>query len=188
MKNKIIYILKSKIKLRVKGKNINRFITRLYNNNIEILKCNYINKEEVDIIIYEKDIKKLKEIKTIYDVDKINTYGLIKIKKHLDINKYIIISLTLGYILFRILTKMIFNIEVEISLKEGMLNPEAKTIENSLGLLGYKVENTDTINIITFQIEGENSAKVESEVDDMCQRLLCNPVIHNYEIRIKENN
>ncbi len=83
---------------------------------------------------------------------------------------------------------MIFNIEVEISLKEGMLNPEAKTIENSLGLLGYKVENTDTINIITFQIEGENSAKVESEVDDMCQRLLCNPVIHNYEIRIKENN
>ena len=83
---------------------------------------------------------------------------------------------------------MIFNIEVEISLKEGMLNPEAKTIENSLGLLGYKVENTDTINIITFQIEGENSAKVESEVDDMCQRILSNHVMYNYEKIKKENN
>ena len=39
MKNKIIYILKSKIKINIKGKNINRFITRLYNNKIEILKC-----------------------------------------------------------------------------------------------------------------------------------------------------
>ncbi len=79
---------------------------------------------------------------------------------------------------------MIFDIEVEISLKEGMLNPEAKTIENSLGLLGYKVENTQTLNIITFKIEGENAKEVEGEVDDMCQRLLCNPVIHNYKITI----
>lgn len=133
MKNKIIYILKSKIKLRVKGKNINRFITRLYNNNIEILKCNYINKEEVDIIIYEKDIKKLKEIKTIYDVDKINTYGLIKIKKHLDINKYIIISLTFGYILLRILTNIIFNVEI--------IHNDEKTrqfIKNELSTYGIK--------------------------------------------------
>ncbi|WP_461463001.1 phosphoribosylformylglycinamidine synthase subunit PurS [Methanobrevibacter sp.] len=79
---------------------------------------------------------------------------------------------------------MIFDIEVEISLKEGMLNPEAKTIENSLGLLGYKVENTQTLNIITFQIEGESEKEVEGKVDDMCQRLLCNPVIHNYKITI----
>ncbi len=79
---------------------------------------------------------------------------------------------------------MIFDIEVEISLKEGMLNPEAKTIENSLGLLGYTVENTQTLNIITFKIEGESVKEVEGEVDDMCQRLLCNPVIHNYKITI----
>ncbi|WP_295722784.1 phosphoribosylformylglycinamidine synthase subunit PurS [uncultured Methanobrevibacter sp.] len=83
---------------------------------------------------------------------------------------------------------MIFDIEVEISLKKGMLNPEAKTIENSLSLLGYKVENTQTLNIITFQMEGKSVEEVESEVDDMCQRLLCNPVIHNYKITINQNN
>lgn len=79
---------------------------------------------------------------------------------------------------------MKFNVEVKISLKKGMLNPESSTIERALDLLGYKVENTDTIDIITFQIEEENENKVREEVEDMCQRLLCNPVIHDYEIAI----
>lgn len=30
----------------------------------------------------------------------------------------------------------------------------------------------------------KNEEKVLEEVDDMCQRLLCNPVIHDYEITI----
>lgn len=79
---------------------------------------------------------------------------------------------------------MIFNVEVKISLKKGMLNPESSTIERALDLLGYKVQNTDTIDIITFQMEEESEAKVRDEVEDMCQRLLCNPVIHDYEITV----
>jgi len=82
------------------------------------------------------------------------------------------------------MVKMIFNIEVKISLKKGMLNPESSTIERALDLLGYKVENTDTTDIITFQMNERNEAKVLEEVEDMCQRLLCNPVIHDYEINI----
>ena len=35
---------------------------------------------------------------------------------------------------------MLFDIEVKISLKSGMLNPEATTIERSLALLGYEVK------------------------------------------------
>ncbi|WP_409200792.1 phosphoribosylformylglycinamidine synthase subunit PurS [Methanobrevibacter sp. DSM 116169] len=81
---------------------------------------------------------------------------------------------------------MKFNIEVKISLKNGMLNPEATTIERSLDLLGYKVSNTQTDNIVKFEMEEESEEKVEIEVVDMCERLLCNPVIHDYEIIIKE--
>ncbi|MGL6298942.1 MAG: phosphoribosylformylglycinamidine synthase subunit PurS [Methanobacteriaceae archaeon] len=79
---------------------------------------------------------------------------------------------------------MKFNVEVKISLKKGMLNPEASTIQRALALLDYEVENTDTIEIIKFEIEEENESKVKEEVEDMCQRLLCNPVIHDYEISI----
>lgn len=83
---------------------------------------------------------------------------------------------------------MIFDIEVKISLKEGMLNPEAKTIENSLGLLGYQVKNTKTSETISFEMEGEDREEIRKEADDMCQRLLCNPVIHNYKIKIIPQN
>lgn len=81
---------------------------------------------------------------------------------------------------------MIFDIEVKISLKEGMLNPEATTIEKSLDLLGYKTTKTQTLNIIKFQMEGNNKNTIKENVVDMCERLLCNPVIHNYEINISK--
>ncbi|MDO5851896.1 MAG: phosphoribosylformylglycinamidine synthase subunit PurS [Methanobacteriaceae archaeon] len=81
---------------------------------------------------------------------------------------------------------MKFDTEVIISLKDGMLNPEASTIEKSLALLNYDVENTNTINIIKFTINCENKKEAELKVEEMCQKLLCNPVIHNYEITIND--
>ena len=69
---------------------------------------------------------------------------------------------------------MMYDIEVKVSLKPGMLNPEATTIQRSLALLGYEVKGTKTKEIITFC----------EKVDDMCQKLLCNPIIHNYTIKV----
>lgn len=79
---------------------------------------------------------------------------------------------------------MIFDIEVKISLKEGMLNPEATQIERSLDLLGYEVKDAKTVEIIEFTMEGDSEEKVNEDVVDMCERLLCNPVIHDYEITV----
>ena len=79
---------------------------------------------------------------------------------------------------------MKFNVEVKVILKKGMLNPEAATIERALALLDYKVSNTETIDIIKFSMDGNDEESIQNEVDDMCQKLLCNPVIHDYEIKI----
>jgi phosphoribosylformylglycinamidine synthase len=79
---------------------------------------------------------------------------------------------------------MKYDAEVKISLKKGMLNPEAATIQRALALLDYQVENTATVDIIKFSIEGADKGIVKEEVDEMCQRLLCNPVIHDYNITI----
>ncbi|MCQ2977198.1 MAG: phosphoribosylformylglycinamidine synthase subunit PurS [archaeon] len=81
---------------------------------------------------------------------------------------------------------MMYNVKVDVSLKEGMLNPEASTIERSLALLGYEVKETKTSETITFEMEDENENSAREKVDDMCQKLLCNPIIHNYEITIEE--
>ncbi|MEN4018069.1 MAG: phosphoribosylformylglycinamidine synthase subunit PurS [Methanobacterium sp.] len=79
---------------------------------------------------------------------------------------------------------MKYDAEVKISLKKGMLNPEASTIQRALALLGYKVEDTDTIKIIKFTVDEKNEELALEKTEDMCQRLLCNPVIHDYEIKI----
>ncbi len=83
---------------------------------------------------------------------------------------------------------MKYDAEVKISLKKGMLNPEASTIQRALALLGYEVEGTDTTQTIKFIIDEEDEKVAKEEVEDMCQRLLCNPVIHDYEIKITPNN
>ena len=79
---------------------------------------------------------------------------------------------------------MKFEVEVKITLKKGMLNPEASTIERSLELLGYNVENVKTSEIIQFTMDSDSEETVRKDVTDMCERLLCNPVIHDYEIKI----
>ena len=81
---------------------------------------------------------------------------------------------------------MKYHAQVEISLKRGMLNPEASTIQRALALLDYQVENTDTIDIIKFDLEAENPEVAHEEVQEMCERLLCNPVIHDYKIQINQ--
>ena len=83
---------------------------------------------------------------------------------------------------------MLFDIEVKFSLKSGMLNPEATTIERSLELLGYNVKNVRTKEILTFQMEGEDREVIRANATDMCERLLCNPVIHNYKISVIPQN
>lgn len=79
---------------------------------------------------------------------------------------------------------MKYDAQVEISLKKGMLNPEASTIQRALALLDYQVENTSTIEIIKFTLEADDPDVAHEEVVEMCERLLCNPVIHDYQIQI----
>lgn len=79
---------------------------------------------------------------------------------------------------------MIFKVEVRITLKKGMLNPEASTVERSLELLGYEVNDVNTSEIIRFTMDSDSKDDVKNNVVDMCERLLCNPVIHDYEINI----
>jgi len=80
---------------------------------------------------------------------------------------------------------MKYHAQVEISLKKGMLNPEASTIQRALALLDYQVEDTATIEIVKFTLEAKDPDVVHEEVVQMCERLLCNPVIHDYQIQIE---
>lgn len=73
--------------------------------------------------------------------------------------------------------------KIHVMLKEGVLDPQGKAAHRSLEALGYK--GIGSVRIGKY-IEVELSDKVDGDkerlVGEMCQRLLSNPVIENYEI------
>lgn len=79
-------------------------------------------------------------------------------------------------------------VEVFIQLKDGMLDPQGKTLEHALGALGYQaVDDVRVGKWITFQVTGEDRKAIERKVDEMCQRLLANTVIERYSFEIAED-
>ena len=74
---------------------------------------------------------------------------------------------------------------VNISLKEGVLDPEGQAIKTSLSNLGF--ENLSDIRtgkqiILNFEKLEENEAVLEAK--KMCEDLLVNTVIEKYKINI----
>ena len=118
MKDQFINSFKSSIKIKITGKNIERFIRKIIKLKIEILDIKIKKYNEAIIKIYKKDLDKIEKIKTIYNIEIIETFGFIKIKKIININKYLIISIMIGYILLLILTSTIFKVEIIHDKKE----------------------------------------------------------------------
>ena len=83
-----------------------------------------------------------------------------------------------------------YKVEVIVQYKKGILNPEAKTINNALHSLGYKsIEDIKSGKFfeLTFPADMEES-EVEKTTDEVCHKLLSNPVIENYTFKIEKEN
>ncbi|RLF49217.1 MAG: phosphoribosylformylglycinamidine synthase subunit PurS [Thermoplasmata archaeon] len=73
-------------------------------------------------------------------------------------------------------------VEIRISLKEGVEDPEGKNTKKALELLGYNVGDVRVSKVFTIEINEHRD--VLEVAKDMCKRLLANPVIHNYDIKL----
>lgn len=75
--------------------------------------------------------------------------------------------------------------EVRIELKEGVADPEGRNTQKALELLGFSgVEKVRSIRVFEITLE-DASEDARSQLEEMCKRLLANPVIHRYSIQIK---
>ena len=79
--------------------------------------------------------------------------------------------------------------KINISLKSGVLDPEGKAIENALIRKGYKeVKNVKVGRLITLNIEGNDKISSYERVSQMCEDMLANNVIENFEIVSSDSN
>ena len=80
-----------------------------------------------------------------------------------------------------------YEAKVKIGLKKGVSDPEGVNTLKALHLLGFDtVIEARTNRTIDLLIDGKSKEEVKKKVEEMCQRLLTNPVIHTYEIKIIE--
>jgi phosphoribosylformylglycinamidine synthase PurS subunit len=78
---------------------------------------------------------------------------------------------------------------INISLKDGVLDPEGQAIQTSLSNLGFNdFENVRIGKQIILNIDKLDKSDVFQAADLMCQKILANTVIENYKIEILEDN
>ncbi|BCD68193.1 phosphoribosylformylglycinamidine synthase subunit PurS [Nitratiruptor sp. YY09-18] len=75
---------------------------------------------------------------------------------------------------------------VNIYLKEGVLDPQGKAVKHALGSLGFKdVEDVRVGKQIVLTLKDSLSEEeAKKEVEEMCEKLLANTVIEDYDIEI----
>ena len=74
---------------------------------------------------------------------------------------------------------------ITITLKNGVLDPQGKAIETTLQHLGFTgIANARQGKFIELELAETNAAKAEAQVQKMCETLLANMVIEDYEIAL----
>lgn len=74
---------------------------------------------------------------------------------------------------------------VNVRLKEGVLDPQGKAVKHALASLGFSgVEDVRVAKQIVLELNGEDRDKIYADVARMCDEILANTVIEDYEIEI----
>jgi phosphoribosylformylglycinamidine synthase len=75
---------------------------------------------------------------------------------------------------------------VNVGLKQGVLDDQGKATHHALDTLGFKelVKNVRIGKQIIIELNSTDEAAAKKEVTKMCEKLLANTVIEDYDIEI----
>jgi phosphoribosylformylglycinamidine synthase len=77
--------------------------------------------------------------------------------------------------------------QVTVHLKPGISDPEGQNTLKALHLLGFDgVAAAHSTRVWNLELKTKSKEKAREEVDRMCRRLLTNPVIHDYTVKVLE--
>jgi len=78
-------------------------------------------------------------------------------------------------------------VKVNVGLKKGVLDAQGKATYQALLSLGFSnVKEVGVGKLIELQVEGNSKEEIETQVRDMCKKLLSNPVIEDFKYEIEE--
>ncbi len=78
-----------------------------------------------------------------------------------------------------------FEVRIEVGHRPGILDPQGGVIERALPALGWaNVSHVRVGKSIRLPADAPDEATARAQVDEMCRRLLANPVIEDYTIDV----
>ncbi len=79
-----------------------------------------------------------------------------------------------------------FQAVIYVKLKDGVLDPQGSTIKRALGNMGYRgIEDVRSGKVFEITLNSNNKEETEKMLDQICKKLLANPVIEKYNFEVK---
>jgi phosphoribosylformylglycinamidine synthase len=75
---------------------------------------------------------------------------------------------------------------VTVRLKRGVLDPEAETTKQALERLGFELEALRSADRFEVDVDADSASAAADRADEMAERLLANPTIHDYDVVVEE--
>ncbi len=76
---------------------------------------------------------------------------------------------------------------VIITLKRTIMDAQGQTVEKALSKLGYQgVRNLRIGKYLEMDLDGGPREELRMQVEEMCRRLLANPIIEDYRVEIED--
>ena len=76
---------------------------------------------------------------------------------------------------------------IHVTLKKSVLDPQGDTVKSGLASLGFtSVEDCRIGKFLVVKLSETDQTKAKTQVDEMCRKLLANPVIEDYVFQISE--
>ncbi len=80
-----------------------------------------------------------------------------------------------------------YTAKINVTLKKSILDPQGKTTLGALHSLGFdQVKSLRVGKHFVLTLDAANSEQAKGMVDEICQKLLVNPVIEEYSVELKE--
>ena len=75
---------------------------------------------------------------------------------------------------------------IHVYLKPGVLDPQGAAVAGALKNMGYdEVTDVRQGKLIELDLSGDDADAAKARVEEMCKRLLSNPVIESYTVEIE---
>ena len=80
-----------------------------------------------------------------------------------------------------------FEARIHVTLKRSVLDPQGDTVRSALTSLGFRdVADCRIGKFMVVRLHGRDEGQAQAQVDEMCRKLLANPVIEDYVFQITE--